>query len=205
MLTADIAIRHARTMLRQRTVYWAGAGGLDPQSAASSQQVKIADQWPRLTREEQARFRPLAQQAGIDVDDPNAFVHACDCTGLLCWSLGISRKSPRREPWTLADGWINTDSIWADATHGGVMFRKLDRAIPGCVVVYPKAGSQENYGHDGLVTAVGANGVATQVIHCSASNFKQAPFDAVKENAPDAFLRQSATVYAWFRGMQPAQ
>lgn len=205
MVTVEAVLRRARSMLVEGTVYWAGAGGLDPQSPASSQRVKIADEWPRLTPAEQAQFRPLALQAGIDVDDPNAAVQACDCTGFLCWALGISRKAPRQEAWTLAGGWINTDSIWSDATHGGAMFRKLDRAVPGCVVVYPKAGSNEQYGHDGLVTAVGSNGIATRVIHCSASNFKAAPFDAVKENTGEAFLHQKATVYAWFRGMQPAQ
>lgn len=187
-------------MLARGTVYWAGAGGLDPLSDRSWRVLRVAEAWPRLSPAEQAAYRPLAAQAGIDVDDPAAVVRACDCTGFLCWSLGISRKAPRREPWTQPDGWINTDSIWNDAMHDGALFRRIDRAAPGCVVVYPKAGSQENYGHDGLVTEVDGQGVATRVIHCSAVNFKSAPFDAVKETAPDAFLHQQATVYAWFRG-----
>jgi hypothetical protein len=197
---ADV-LQHARTMLAKRTVYWAGAGGLLPQAATPASALRIAGEWPKLTPEEQAAYRPLAEQAGIDVNDPDAVVQACDCTGFLLWSLGISRKAPERAAYTQPDGWINTDSIWADATRTGILFRRIDRAVPGCVVVYPKAGSGENYGHDGLVTAVDALGIATQVIHCSATNFKGAPFDAIKETTPDAFLRQPATVYATFAGL----
>ena len=201
MATVDAILQRARSMLGRGTVYWAGAGGLDPTAATPARRVRVFDEWPKLTPEEQALYRPLALQAGIDPTDPDVRVDACDCTGFLCWALGISRKAPAPAAHTLAGGWINTDSIWADATHGETVFRRIRQAEPGCVIVYPKAGSGENFGHDGLVTAVDASGTPTQVIHCSANNFKLAPFDAIKENAPTAFLRQEATVYARFLGL----
>ena len=201
MATSDTILQRARTMLGRATVYWAGAGGLKPTSATPARRLRVADEWQKLSAQEQALYRPLALQAGIDVTDIDAAVDACDCTGFLCWALGISRKAPRRAPHTQADGWINSDSIWADATQGGTVFRRIRKAEPGCVIVYPKAGSGENFGHDGLVTAVDAAGTPTQVIHCSANNFKLSPFDAIKENKPEAFLSQGATVFARFLGL----
>jgi len=201
MDSTDTVLRRARTMLGQGTVYWPGAGGLDPTSTTPARRLRVVDEWRNLTAEEQSLFLPLALQAGIDVTDPAVAVAASDCTGYLCWVLGISRKAPRQAPHTLAGGWINTDSIWTDATQGETVFSRIHRAEPGCVIVYPKAGSGENFGHDGLVTAVDSSGTPTAVIHCSAKNFETPPFDAINETGPKAFLDQDATIFARFRGV----
>ena len=97
-------------------------------------------------------------------------VDACDCSGFVCWALGSGRQE--------ADGaWINTDAIWEDAKGRQRNFQLLAQARPGALVVYPKAGSHENFGHVGIVIEAEAQGRATLVAHCSADNFGTAPYD----------------------------
>ena len=139
-------------------------------------------------------FRPLAEAAGLNVDDPHLVAPACDCSGLVCWALGMPRQAG---PQT----WVNTDTIWDDANGRQVQFRKIGRAVAGCLVVYPKIDSGENYGHVALVTAVNADGRAAQIVHCSAKNFSGAPPDAIKITTPEAFEAQPKSIYAWFQGM----
>lgn len=194
MTDVQTVLGRAVSIVGQRTVYWAGTGGFDPQAASPVQPLPIGKQWPLQTPEDQAMFRPLAQAAGLNVDDPNLVAPACDCSGFVCWALGISR---RPNPQT----WINTDTIWADANGHALQFRKLERATVGCIVVYPKV-VDHKYGHIALVTEVDANGQATRIVHCSASNFSSPPPDAIKIAAPTAFEAQPTSVYAWFQGMQ---
>ena len=195
MTDVKTVLGRAVSIVGQRTVYWAGSGGFDPQAASPLQPLAIGKQLPLQTPEDQAMFRPLAQAAGLNVDDPHLVAPACDCSGFVCWALGISRHP---NPQT----WINTDTIWEDANGHGVQFRKIQRAAVGCLVVYPKAGSNEKYGHIALVTEVDANGRASHVVHCSASNFSSAPPDAIKITAPTAFEAQPKSIYAWFQGMK---
>jgi hypothetical protein len=194
MTDVQTVLARATAMAGRRTVYWAGSGGLDPAAASPAQPLAIGQQWPMLSREEQAMLRPLAKAAGLNVDDPGLVAPACDCSGFVCWALGISRHPA-------AERWINTDSVWDDATGSGVQFRKIDRAAVGCLVVYPQAGSGEKYGHIALVTEVAPDGRAARIVHCSAANFGSAPPDAIKITAPDAFERQPKSVYAWFNGL----
>lgn len=194
MTDVQTVLGRAGSILGQRTVYWAGSGGFDPQAASPVQALAIGKQWPLQSPEDQAMFRPLAEAAGLNVDDPNLVAPACDCSGFVCWALGISRHP---HPQT----WINTDTIWDDAKGRGVQFRKIDRAVVGCIVVYPKVIGHK-YGHIALVTEVDANGQATRIVHCSASNFASAPPDAIKMTAPTAFEEQPESIYAWFQGMK---
>lgn len=195
MTNAATALARATSMVGRRTVYWAGAGGLDPASATPNQPLAIGAAWPHLTPREQAAYRPLAEAAGLDVDDPKLVAPACDCSGFVCWTLGIGRHPA-------PDVWINTDSVWQDATGAGRQFKTIARAVPGCLVVYPQKDSGEHYGHIALVAEVSADGRASRIVHCSASNFGAAPPDAIKLTAPEAFERQPKSVYAWFEGMQ---
>lgn len=187
-------LARAAAMVGQGTVYWAGTGGMDPAAASAAQPLAIGRQWPMLSPQEQAMLRPLAEAAGLNVNDPGLVAPACDCSGFVCWALGISRHPA---PQT----WVNTDSIWEDASGRGLQFRHIERAQPGCLVVYPQLDSGEKYGHIALVTEVAADGRATRIVHCSAANFGSAPPDAIKTTAPDAFERQPKSIYAWFKGM----
>jgi len=195
MTEVQNVLSRATSMVGRGTIYWAGSGGLDPSAASPAQTLAIGRQWPTLAPEEQAKLRPLAEAAGLDVDDPALVAPACDCSGFVCWALGISRHpEPQR--------WINTDSIWGDATSSGLQFRKIERATLGCLVVYPQAGSGEKFGHIALVTEVTQGGRAARIVHCSAANLGSVPPDAIKITTPEAFERQPKSVYAWFKGLK---
>ena len=187
-------LARARSMLGHGFLYWAGAGGVSPLAPDCSTPLAVGRAWPRLPREEQLRLLPLADAAGIDVHDPTLVRDACDCSGYVCWALGI----PRRRP---SGGWRNTDTIWADANGAQREFERRAQARPGCLLVYPQQDSGERFGHIGIVTQVDAQGRALRVLHCSADNFLGArPGDAVRETAPEPFERQALTVCCAWRG-----
>ena len=132
----------------------------------------------------------------IDVHDPAVVRDACDCSGFVCWALGFARgvSGPNG-----TDAWTNTDTIWADATGPQRRFRRIGKARPGALVVYPRKESHEHYGHVGIVVATDAEGNATRVVHCSADNIRTAPHDAIKVTSTEKFARQPLSVYAWYR------
>ncbi|MEO5793714.1 MAG: CHAP domain-containing protein [Rhodoferax sp.] len=194
MTDVQTVLGRAVSIVGRHTVYWAGAGGFDPQADSPVQPLAIGQQWPSQTQEDQAIFRPLAEAAGLNVDDPKLVAPACDCSGFVCWALGISRHPNLHT-------WINTDTIWDDANGRSVQFRRIERAVVGCIVVYPTVEGHK-YGHIALVTEIDANGRATRIVHCSADNFGSAPPDAIKITGPKAFEAQSESIYAWFLGMK---
>lgn len=197
--TEDVLTR-AHSACGQGTVYWLGEGGRSADAASPTSALPVGQLWPTLPPVQQQALEPLALAAGLDVHDPALVVRACDCSGFVCWALGFGRKS-NPAPYTDAAGWIYTDSIWADAMGAGVRFERRARAAPGALVVYPKAGSGENYGHVGLVMEADADGRARLVAHCSAVNFKVAPFDAIKITSPELFEQQPRSIYAWCRSV----
>jgi len=123
----------------------------------------------------------------------------CDCSGYVCWALGLSRIT--RHPLYVAfnGGWINTDSVVHDAGRPTGYFERLEAPVPGCVVVYPKKGSGKRYGHIGIVSGV-AGGAVAKVIHCSVGNFRAAG-NAIQETGPEAF-RLPTAIYAWYEGIE---
>lgn len=193
MTDADKLIARARSMTGRRILYWAGAGGTDPGAPDCTTQLAVGRAWPGLPADERARLLPIAQAAGLDPTDPDLVVPACDCSGFVCWALGI----PRRRP---TGAWINTDSIWADASGPQRAFVHRPEASVGDLVVYPKP-IDARFGHIGIVTAVDGAGRALRVLHCSADNFALAPAgDAIRETAPAAFEEQRQTLYCRFMG-----
>lgn len=75
-----------------------------------------------------------------------------DCIGGAAWCGGFDRWQPFRFP--LYDGWINTDSVWSDATHAAKCFVQLPAPVPGCfVVARTGAPGFETRGHIGTVYA----------------------------------------------------
>lgn len=110
----------------------------------------------------------------------------CDCSGFVCWVLGLSRQSDIPFYKKLG-GWIYTDSMEADINSRSGIFEKLTTPEVGCIVVYG-AGSQ--IGHIGFVSEV-ANGKMTKVIHCSSGNDRKFN-DSIQETAPTIFNRADA-------------
>lgn len=117
----------------------------------------------------------------------------CDCSGFICWVLGLCRESDipfyRR-----FGGWIYTDSMVSDIESTAGIFQRVSKPEPGCIVVY-SAGSA--IGHVGMVTDVKA-GVMIKVVHCSSGNAKKFGA-AIQETTPGVFNRAD-TVWGRFSG-----
>jgi hypothetical protein len=199
MTDVDTILSRARHAVGRSTLYWLGEGGLHPDAPLPSSRLAVGQLWPTLSAAQRMELEPIAQAQGIDVHDPNLVLDACDCSGYVCWALGISRH-PGAAAFPGGGGWIFTDSIWADAMGPGLRFQRLAEARPGALVVYPKEGSDENFGHVGIVIEADASGRATLVAHCSAVNLRDGPFDSIKITGPKVFELQGRSIYAAYRG-----
>lgn len=73
----------------------------------------------------------------------------CDCSGFICWALGLSRK-----PSPIGGGvWWSTDSIRADALGDQAVFRRVEPGSRPALVVYGdyRRGGAVRQGHIGFV------------------------------------------------------
>jgi hypothetical protein len=104
----------------------------------------------------------------------------CDCSGFVCWSIGVPRECPPG-----SDHWLFTDNIWAGGGDvGSALFHRVDpaAATPGDLYVYPHDHSH-SFGHIGIVTET-SSGHPTRMIHCSHGNYSVTR-DAVRVTAPN--------------------
>ena len=126
--------------------------------------------------------------------------HECDCSGYVCWCLGISRQTNHPLYVNFNGGWINTDAMVHDGKHQSGFFEQISTPKVGCLIVFPSFPPTVKVGHVGIVTAVSAAGAVTKVIHCSKGNFTNFQ-DAVRETAPNVF-NNPRTIYVWYAGVQ---
>lgn len=136
-------------------------------------------------------------------------VGACDCSGFVCWVLGLSRYQPVLsflKP--LNGGWFSTDGMVCDSLNPTGFFEPVSGApLPGDLIVYPAAwyakqvhraekrfGNGPRIGHVGIVTPTG-------VIHCSSGNFREHQ-DAIRETDPTVFTSVSYYRYIRFCGAE---
>ena len=196
-------LARARSALAVPTLYWLGHGGWVDNEAATLQPGRAIDIVQALARKRiddpsvAAQYEAAIAHNGLKLADlPRV---ACDCSGFVAWALGL----PRTPAPLLNNGWINTDSMHQDATHGQTMFKRLERALPGALLVYPKPGSSHP-GHVAIVSAVDAQGRATQMIHCAAENYlieaaAGAVRNAIAETGTEVFDANPATVLALYQ------
>ena len=127
---------------------------------------------------------------------------SCDCSALVAWVMGYRKYQPGLSH--LGTEWLNTDGIVLDSDSDVGIYSRLALAVPGCVVVYPKAsvarsiglvGRGPSVGHVGVVTDA-RGGKATRVVHCSSGNYR-ATKDAVRETDAAVFERVAYSRYAW--------
>jgi LysM repeat protein len=118
----------------------------------------------------------------------------CDCSGFVCWVLGISRETDNPF-YKKFGGWIYTDSMEADVNSNSGIFERLQTPEIGAIVVY---GAGAKIGHVGIVSEV-SEGEMKKVIHCSAGN-DRAFKDSIQETGPLVFLRPDA-VWGRFAGI----
>ena len=123
-------------------------------------------------------------QLGAGGADPTQpMTAACDCSGFVCWAIGVPRELPPG-----SDHWLNTDVIWAG---GGPVKAGLftpitvAQALPGDLLVYPQS-QPDDHGHVGIVVQVDPQ-MPSLVIHCSHGNYVNYG-DAVRITDPAVFL-----------------
>lgn len=137
---------------------------------------------------------------------------ACDCSGFVCWVLGLSRYQPLLtflKP--LNGGWLSTDGMVCDALNPTGYFEPVAGApLPGDLVVYPAAwyakkiaraekryGKGPRIGHVGIITEE----LESRVVHCSSGNFRQHN-DAIYETDLSVFTAVSYYRYIRFCGAE---
>jgi cell wall-associated NlpC family hydrolase len=125
---------------------------------------------------------------------PGNALNECDCSGYVCWAMGMARLTTHPMYVRFNGGWINTDAMYYDGYRRQAgFFELLPNARAGALIVYPAG--KRGVGHVGIVTAVDAQRRATRVLHCSAGNYRKG--DAIAETPPDVFKRPE-TVHLWF-------
>ena len=107
---------------------------------------------------------PFQKHCGSWSPDINRWTS--DCTGFVCWCLGLDRYQPPE--------WINTDSAIRDAKNGKIRFTEISVPELGCAVVFGSVwrnGIRTKVGHWGIVTGVPAEWESSwellKVTHCS--------------------------------------
>lgn len=156
-----------------RIVYGLGFGGMQPDAPGPGVRVSPAALFATVKPEQQAKWQAFAQSQGVDVRDTRESLLACDCSGFVCWVLGISRKQPGTRG-TREGGWIDTTAIYDDAVAGpNHRFRVVaaHEARRGDLIVYrdgAKPGAEQ--GHVGVLTAVAPQREDWRVVHCAPGN-----------------------------------
>lgn len=204
--TAAQFLERARSALDTPTLYWLGSGGGQGRTPLGARPGTPLDVRAALARKQDenaavaAQYQAAMQRLNLRFEDLPAV--ACDCSGFVAWSLGVPRT-----PQPLSNGWMNTDSIHADARAAQTQFKPLAQAVPGALLVYPSPGKGK-VGHVGIVTEVGAGGKAVRMIHCAPENFLLVPRDgrartAIAETDTGVFDENPATLvvaYTRFSG-----
>jgi hypothetical protein len=189
-MTVENFLHRALSARQTSTLYWLGKGGWTAQEQRSGptptgpgRRIDLAQELVRARRERpavHAAYGAELDQLGMPMDALPTL--ACDCSGFVCWALGVPRDDA-----PLPGGWINTDAMFADALGKQTLFGPVQGpATPGCLLVYPKPSNARRAGqpgHVGIITAVDATGRVTQVLHCAPANFKIAPADGLPRNA----------------------
>lgn len=124
---------------------------------------------------------------------------ACDCSGFVAWCLREDRYL-KNNPWyrELNGGWLETSAIVRDCHSPFGLFDRVEwqDANMGDLLVWGDRG--EGQGHVGVVSVAAPTG-PTNVIHCSAGNYRRTG-DAIQETGVKVFLDNGAIV-ARFAGL----
>lgn len=180
----------ARQACEQPSFYWLGSGGwAQGQSPrewpATPLDIEAALKEKRL-KDPKVHARYLAEEARSGIHRSTLPPVACDCSGYVCWALGIARNG-----WPGARDWFNTDGMLRDANGAQRWFVLLDKAEIGALLVHPEPNRDGGPGHVGIVTEVDAAGKATRMLHCSAVNYLLTP----PPGLPRSAIAETDTAY----------
>jgi hypothetical protein len=115
----------------------------------------------------------------------------CDCSGFVCWCLGLSRQNYNP---VFRSNWISTASIVADANGPAALFSRLQDPVPGAIWVYPPSAAKR-YGHVAIIETV--NPFGCTIVHCRSVKAG----DAVATTSAALFENNPTAVIAWYAGL----
>ena len=197
-MDASAFLQRARAALATPVLYWLGRGGHtanEPLPPAPGRTIHLKNELATMQRERpQVHQAYMAALASSGLDPATLPTVACDCSGYVCWALGVPRDGS-----VLPGGWINTDAMVADGQRSQQLFVPLTRAVPGALLVHPKPpGADSGPGHVAIVTEVDADGRATRMLHCAPDNILRTPpaglpRNAIAETDPTLFERIPST------------
>lgn len=177
-MTVEQLLSRARSALAMPTLYWLRFGGWTglgtPPKPQPGTPIQLKSELKDLAKKDLAkhqRYLDGAAAAGIDIATLPPL--ACDCSGYVAWCLGVPRS-----PSPLPGNWLNTNAIHADVSAPGGqgrLFRRLQRAVPGALLVHPGDKARDEVGHVAIVTAVDDQGRATRMLHCAPENLALPP------------------------------
>jgi CHAP domain len=175
-MTLQDFLARARMATATSTFYWLGNGGWTrdqgrPAVDAPATAFNIESALLQKQRDDPKVYEEyIANERASGISRASLPKLACDCSGYVCWALGVARDSR-----SASGAWFDTDGIFDDANDDRQWFVPLDRAVPGALLVHPRPSKKGGPGHVGIVTEVDAAGKATRMLHCSAFNYLQAP------------------------------
>lgn len=120
------------------TLCWLGKGGWTRAEQAAGNVLAEPGRGIDVQREFESMrtHRPtvhaayLAAMAGSGLSLAGLPSLACDCSGFVCWALGVARDGA-----SWAGGWISIDAVHADARGARRLFKPVERAAPGAMLV----------------------------------------------------------------------
>ena len=191
-MTLQDFMARARKATATPAFYWLGSGGWtraqgrpDVDSPATPFDIDLA--LAQKQRDEPRVYEKyIAGERASGISRTSLPKLACDCSGYVCWALGVARDSR-----SSAGAWFDTNGIFADANGDRHWFVPLDRALPGALLVHPKPSKEGGPGHVGIVTEVDAAGKPTRMLHCSAVNYLLTP----PPGLPRSAIAETDTTY----------
>lgn len=123
---------------------------------------------------------------------PHDFNKRCDCSGFVAWCIYMGRDLVSTgKARFLGFGWIETSLMYRDAMHKHMLFTRIEKPVPGCIVVYPDRRSllSKKSGHTGVVVNVEPNTLT--VVDCSSSN-SRIHKQAIRERNGNFFIKAGA-------------
>lgn len=191
-MTLQDFIARARSATATPAFYWLGSGGWtraqgQPAVDAPATPFDIESALAQKKRDEPHVYENyIAGERASGISRASLPRLACDCSGYVCWALGVARDSR-----TAAGGWFDTNGIFDDANGARQWFVPIQRAVPGALLVHPKPNKEGGPGHVAIVTEVDSGGQATRMLHSSAVNYLLVP----PPGLPRSAIAETDTTY----------